>query len=108
MHVCICVACICIITGPSSRSGTVCPFGDPWGTSLPLETRQSWAPLKTPEGTNTKVTSAKGHFCAYPTKNPDAKTTAFKERHACRNTSPKLKDNEPRVVRANTGKAETV
>ena len=24
-------------------------------------------PCEAPEGTNTKVTSAKGHFCAYPT-----------------------------------------
>ena len=27
-------------------------------------------PGKAPEGTNTKVTSAKGHFCAYPSDTP--------------------------------------
>ena len=42
----------------------VCPWGDPWGTLLQLETSYSWAPYKDPKGTNSKVTSAKGHFCA--------------------------------------------
>ena len=42
----------------------------PWGRlgdTPPIRNKiHSWAPRKTPKGTNTKVTSAKGHFCAYP------------------------------------------
>ena len=44
----------------------VCPYGDPWGTTLHLETRHPWAPVKTPRGTDTKTASATGHFRAYP------------------------------------------
>ena len=52
---------------PLRRSAlSVSPCGDAWGTPLDLETGYSWAPIKPPEGTNTKVTSAKGPFCAYP------------------------------------------
>ena len=29
------------------------------------EIRDSWAPVKAPEGTDTKVTSAKGHSCVW-------------------------------------------
>ena len=45
-----------------SSSLSVCPCGDPWGTLLQAERTYSWAPVKP-----TKVTSAKGRFCAYPT-----------------------------------------
>ena len=41
---------------------SVYPCGDPWGTLLNLEIGYSWAPIKRPMGTNTKVTSASGHF----------------------------------------------
>ena len=48
------------------------PVGTPEGTPLHLEINCSWAPVKTPRGTNTKVTSANGHFCAYPNHAPQA------------------------------------
>ena len=43
----------------------VVPAGTPGGTLLP-EISCPWAPMKTPKGTNTKVTSAEGPFCAQP------------------------------------------
>ena len=52
---------------PRRSARSVCPCGDPWGTPLQVQTNHSWAPRKAPEGTNAKVTSANGHFCAYPT-----------------------------------------
>ena len=52
---------------PLRRSAlSACPCGDPWGTLLQLEVSYSWAPYQAPKGTNTKVTSAKGHFCGLP------------------------------------------
>ena len=49
---------------PLRRSAlSACPCGDAWGTPLQLETRHSWAPVKTPRGQTLrsprpKVTSA--------------------------------------------------
>ena len=58
----------CLQKSPLRRSAlSGCPCGDPWGRPLQEEMGYSWAPVKPPKGTNTKVTSAKGHFCAYPT-----------------------------------------
>ena len=45
---------------------SVCPCGDPWGTPLQVEINYFMGPCNAPKGTNPKVTSAKGHFCAYP------------------------------------------
>ena len=43
----------------------VVPEGTTWGTPLQVETSHPWGPAKPRRGgTNTKVTSAKGHFCA--------------------------------------------
>ena len=63
---------------PPRRSAlSVCPCGRPWGTPLQLEIRCSWAPVKPPEGRSTKVTSAKGHFCAYPIACSDSPLVEF-------------------------------
>ena len=40
------------------------PGGDPWGNTPPTGNKLFMGPCRTPEGTNTKVTSAEGHFCA--------------------------------------------
>ena len=39
----------------------------PLGDTQTIRNKMFIGPCKAPEGTNTKVTSAKGHFCAYPT-----------------------------------------
>ena len=52
---------------PLRRSALhVCPRGGPWGTPLQLDISLFMGSCKAPKRTNTKVTSAKGHFCAYP------------------------------------------
>ena len=53
---------------PLRRSAiSVRPCGDPWGDTPSIRNRLFLGPYKAPKGTNTKVTSAKGHFCADPT-----------------------------------------
>ena len=42
------------------------PVETPGGALFQVELSYSWAPVTVPEGTNTKATSAKSHFCAYP------------------------------------------
>ena len=37
------------------------------GDTPPIRNKLFSVPCKAPEGTNTQVASAKGHFCAYPT-----------------------------------------
>ena len=52
---------------PLRRSAlSVCPWGDPWDTPPPNRNQWFMGPCKAPLGTNTKVTSAKGQFCAHP------------------------------------------
>ena len=57
-------------SAPRERCPQCLSLWGPWGTPLHLEIGCSWAPVKpqmgpckAPKGTNTKVTSAKGHFC---------------------------------------------
>ena len=53
---------------PLRRSAlSVCPCGGPLGDTPPIKRNVFFlGPCKASKGTNTKVTSAKGHFCAYP------------------------------------------
>ena len=65
---------------------SVRPCGDPWGTPLRLERRHSWALIKPPRGPNTKITSAKGHFCACPNNSGSfivEKATEFSQNLSC-------------------------
>ena len=56
---------------PLRRSALgVCPCGDPWGDAPLSRSKAPQSPYEAPEGTDTKVTSAKGHFCARPTEAP--------------------------------------
>ena len=45
---------------------SACPRGDPRGTTPPIRNKTLLGHCKAPEGTNTKVASAKGHLRAYP------------------------------------------
>ena len=54
------------------------PVGTPRGAPLQLKNKTFMGPCEAHEGTNTKVTSAKGHFCAYPT-NKWGSTVGFQE-----------------------------
>ena len=44
------------------------PVGTPGGHP-PMRNKRFLGPYKAPKGTDTKVTSAKGRFCAYPIHN---------------------------------------
>ena len=56
----------------------------PLGDTPPTRNQTVMGPWKAPEGTNTKVTSAKGHFCAYP--NPYEEFTRLAETMLARNS----------------------
>ena len=52
---------------PLRRSAlSASPCGDPRGNTPPIRNKPSMGPCKAPEGTKTKVTLAKGRFCAHP------------------------------------------
>ena len=59
---------ICAQKGPQGEVSEVplvfVPVGAPWGTPPPIRNEMLLGPYKASKGTITKVTSAKGHFCA--------------------------------------------
>ena len=64
---------------PPRRSAlSVCPCGDPRGTPLQLEIRETWAPVKPPRGQTLRSPRPKVHFCAYSKMAcPNGTTTAL-------------------------------
>ena len=77
-------------SAPKEKCPKCLSLRGPLGDTPPIRNKTLMGPCKAPEGTNTKVTLAKGHFCAYPMLSQPA----FRRRFLC--TKPK--DNQFRKM----------
>ena len=57
-------------SAPKEKGPQCLPLWGPLGDTPTLREQPILVPYKAPKGTNTEVTSAKGHFCAYPNNYP--------------------------------------